>query len=290
MFRLAGLLLVLLGPYSDIATTARAEQEATWPVQGNLIGKNEKKSEDVSGIACAVPNGFPRSCMVIDDEVQHAQYVTLDEGRIIAGTTIRLINDEHQGKPLELDGEGVAYADGFYYVIGSHGHPRDPEHSLNPTLIKARIAASSQIVRIRLNDNDTASVERSAKLSEVISAQPELQPFMDRRLDDNGVTIEGIALRRGRIYAGFRSPIIDNHAPILSVSIECLFGAGVADPQVHLLPFGDGRGVRDLAPLDDGILVLAGPPAEESGTYAIFWWDGGESRGSISEGPLGHCP
>src|SRR5262249_21491467 len=34
-----------------------------------------------------------------------------------------------------------------------------------------------------------------------------------------------------------------------------------------------GQGVRDLAPFDNGILVLAGPSADGPGPYAVHWWD-----------------
>ena len=42
---------------------------------------------------------------------------------MIAGDTIPLIDHSFDGKALKLDGEGIAYADGFFYVMGSHGYP-----------------------------------------------------------------------------------------------------------------------------------------------------------------------
>src|SRR5262245_34271272 len=70
------------------------------------------------------------------------------------GETLSLISDRFKKKPLELDGEGVAFADDAFYVIGSHGHPRDKDHELDPTndakKIRAKILAGSQIIRIRL--------------------------------------------------------------------------------------------------------------------------------------------
>jgi len=207
-----------------------AGDDDTWPVHGRLLGKDDKKSEDVSGIACATPRGFPRSCLVIDDNVQHAQFVTVKDGELIAGDTIALIDDSFDGKDLELDGEGVAYADGFYYVMGSHGHPRDSRHDRDrekdAAKIAARIAASSQIVRFRSDgDGATSAVERTGKLRAIIAREPALAPFVDRRLEDNGLTIEGIAVRRGRILAGFRGPTLSNgRAAVLSVAIDGVFG------------------------------------------------------------------
>ena len=279
VYRVTGLLLSLLSALAVITATARAEDDATWPVEGKLVGKKGHKAKDVSGIACSTAYGFPRSCLVIDDESQHAQLVTLDDGKLIAGDTVPLIDDEYDDKPLELDGEGVAYADGFYYVIGSHGYPRDRKQKLDPVedaaLIKARIAASSQIIRIGvLPGGGVSEVERSAKLKEVIRSEPELQPFVDQRLENNGITIEGIAVRRGRVYAGFRGPTLnDGGAVVLSAALTGLFGSEAADSRSYLLPLG-GRGVRDLAAFDDGILILAGPTADGAGSYAIYAWDG----------------
>jgi Protein of unknown function (DUF3616) len=257
-----------------------ARDDDTWPVHGRLLGKDDKKSGDVSGIACAKSRGLPRPCLVIDDNVQFAQFVTVKEGELIAGETIALIDNSFDGKYLELDGEGVAYADGFYYVMGSHGHPRDSRHDhdreKDAAKIAARIAASSQIVRFRSDgDRATSAVERTGKLRAIIAQEPALASFVDRRLEDNGLTIEGIAVRRGRILAGFRGPMLSNgRAAVLSVAVDGVFGNASPGARLHRLPLGDGRGVRDLAAFGDGVLVLAGPTASDPGPYAIYWWDG----------------
>ena len=231
-----------------VSNPARSADPGTWPVYGKLLGKNGNRSEDMSGIACARPQGFPRECLVIDDNVQAAQFVTLKDWEIIVGETIRLIDNSFNGKDLELDGEGVAYAGGFYYVIGSHGYPRDSEHRLDAEgdadKITARIAASSQIVRFRSDGSSAASsVERTAKLHPIIAQVSALSPYLDRRLDENGVTIEGIAVRSGRILAGFRGPSLDNgRAAVLSVAIDSVFGnEAAADKHLFELPLGEGR-------------------------------------------------
>ena len=112
---------------------AWASRYETWPVRGKLQGKKGKKSKDLSGVDCTTAKGSPRAGLVIDDNMQEAQFVTVKDGEIVAGDMIALIDNSFEGKPLELDGEGVAYADGFFYVIGSHGHPRDSDHRLDPT-------------------------------------------------------------------------------------------------------------------------------------------------------------
>jgi hypothetical protein len=257
-----------------------AKEQGTWAVEGKLLGKPGKKSEDASGIACAAPQGFPRPCVVIDDNSQAAQFVTVNDGDIVAGVAIPLIDNSFEGKALELDGEGVAYADGFYYVIGSHGHPRDSDHKLDPVRdaakIEARIAAASQIVRFRAGtDGAVSAIERTAKLRAVMAAEPALAPYLDRRLENNGLTIEGIAIRQGRMLVGYREPALSNgRAAVLSVAIEGLFGNAPPDARLYRLPLGEGRGVRDLATFGDTVLILAGPATADPGPAAIYRWDG----------------
>jgi hypothetical protein len=259
------------------APPAVAKDLDAWVVKGRLFGKYGEKSIDISGIACSTTEGFPRSCLVIDDNLQSAQFVVVRRGTLVAGDLVRLISNSYKGKPLELDGEGVAYADGYYYVMGSHGYPRDREHKLDPISdadkIKARIDASSQIVRVAAHAV-APEIMVTGKLRAIIAANPVLSPFLDRRLDTNGLTIEGVAVKDGRLFAGFRAPSLDHgRAAILSVQLGALFGEDPAGAKLYRLPLGDGRGVRDLAAYGNGFMVLAGP-ATGDGAYAVYWWDG----------------
>jgi hypothetical protein len=255
---------------------AIAKDSEAWLIKGRLFGKDGKKSTNVSGIACSTTQGFPRSCLLIDDNLQSAQIVTVRNGTIIADGMIRLISNKYKGERLELDGEGIAYADGYYYVMGSHGHPRDSKHSLDPISdadkIRAKIAASSQIIRVAAQ---ATTITVTEKLRATIAADSVLSPFLDQRLENNGLTIEGVAVKGGRLFAGFRGPSLDNgRAAILSVALGGLFGTDPVDPKLYLLPLGNGQGVRDLASYATGFLVLAGPAAAGSGNYAVYWWDG----------------
>lgn len=267
--------------------------EKEWPVEGKLLGPErdgdkQKKSRDVSGIACDRESGFPRRCLVIDDESQAAQAVTVYDGRIVAGRAVPLIANTFSGKPLELDGEAVSYADGAFYVMGSHGHPRDRKHKLDEGAdadeIAAKIKASSQLLRVTLPQSawdgepgtaGDAQVQSSDRVREAIKSLGELAPWVDRRLDDNGLTIEGAAVAQGKLYIGCRGPLLDNtSAAIVAVGLRDLYGTGPLNPVLVKLDLG-GRGIRDLA-YDHGVFtVLAGPVADTGGSdYAIFTWDG----------------
>ena len=292
--------LALIGGLNACGKASVVSEE--WPVEGKLVGKPKdgdtpKKSRDVSGIACDTQGNFPRRCLVIDDETQAAQAVTVYDGRVVAGAVVPLISDSFQGRPLELDGEGVAFSDGAFYVIGSHGHPRDQKHRLDPqgdaTEIAAKIKASSQVLRVRLptsawTDNaDTVEgdVQSSSRLREAIASNNELAPFLDQRLDTGGMTIEGVAAANGRLYIGFRSPLLDAQtAVIMDVSLASVFGTGSLDARVTKLNLG-GRGIRDLAVYENSFLILAGPASEEGDDYAVYQWDGSKSAELLGDLP-----
>jgi hypothetical protein len=202
MCRIGALLVGLAA--ADCAEPLFGAPGNAWPVKHKLLGKDGGKTKDVSGIACTKAQGFPRTCLVIDDNVQEAQFVTVTDGELVAGSTVSLIGD--------------AFAGGRYYVMGSHGHPRDKKGKLTAGEIKARISASSQIVRFRTSGEDgTASeIERTPRLREIIAAEPLLAPFMDRRLENNGLTIEGVAIKDDVVLlAGFRGPVLDDRAVVL---------------------------------------------------------------------------
>ena len=290
----AGFLVALmLGLVCAPRVAPAAEFSDAWKVKGKLIGKKDKKdaSEDVSGIACTTTAGFPRACLVIDDELQAAQLVVLRDGEIEAGELVALVADTHNGKAVEFDGEGVAYHNGFFYVIGSHGHPRDADKELDPVKdapkIQASIATSSRIVRIRVDRvtgdpisrpgmKDVPDVEASARVRKLIAADEVLARFKDKRLDANGLTIEGLAIRGDRLFVGFRGPssIDGDHGVILSAALGTLFNGAAPEATRHTLRLGAGRGVRDLAAIDEGLLILAGPTDDGDGKYAVFGWDG----------------
>jgi uncharacterized protein DUF3616 len=268
-------LMLLAGPAPG------KDDDDSWKVKPDIVGRDDEPAEDVSGIACTDLEEFPRSCLVVDDNLQAAQFVELRDGKLVPGDSIKLIRNKFNKKKLELDGEGVAFSKGFFYVIGSHGHPRDSDHKLDPVKhrdkIAAHITAASQIVRFRAKDGEDAKVEPTAHLRKIILAEPALEDFVDKRLEKNGVTIEGIAIKDdATLYAGFRGPVLDNNsrAVVLSASLDVLFEGGGTQHKLFRLPLGQGRGVRDLASFEDGILILAGPGASGPGTYAIYSWDG----------------
>jgi Protein of unknown function (DUF3616) len=90
-----------------------------------------------------------------------------------------------------------------------------------------------------------------------------------------GVNIEGLAVKDGRLYFGFRGPAEDGVAEILAIDANALFTGGDAKTTVANIVVGAGRGIRDLTAVKDGFLILAGPDDDNKDVgWAIAEWDG----------------
>lgn len=270
-----------------------------WKVEEALKGE-PKKAQDISGIACTSETGFPRKCLVIDDEVQWAQVVIVHEDRIVAGQTIQLINNTYRGEPLELDGEGVAYAGGYFYVIGSHGRPR--KEIKDKAELEARVVASSQLIRLRVASDDitpegrlkvTPKIETTSRLRNALMTQLELADSTKQDLKNFGLTIEGVAIKDGNLYAGLRAPLRSGQAMVATVQVAALFDEKAEIPQVELHPLtvGKGNGIRDLVLYKGEFIVLAGSALalkdDEAGSYVIYRWSGkGDVKGPGAEVPV----
>jgi hypothetical protein len=60
---------------------------------------------------------------------------------------------------------------------------------------------------------------------------------------------------------------------VLSADADAVFGKKNLHTAVHALPLGPTTGIRDLAAVRDGILVLAGPVNDQPVTPAVFLWN-----------------
>lgn len=220
----------MAGP-SPVAATS-------WAVSGSIHGKEKngkvKPGKDVSGMACAPEQNGKRLCLIVDDETQGAQIMIMDGYRLIAGDYLRLIGDRFEGKPVELDAEAATYAQGAFYIIGSHGRPRHEKEGDEAKNV-ARQAASSHIFRIVVGDGavDLGSgairsalrVEPSAPLSRYYPPGSALWQSQGQPLEENGLTVEGMAILRGTAVIGFRAPLdAGDNALLLEIPLDDLFG------------------------------------------------------------------
>ena len=248
-----------------------------YEVPHKFIGKIGKAARDLSGIACA-PGQRVRRCLVIDDEGDGAQWATLEGTSFVAGDPMPLVAESGgdvtfgtrpevdcpsgDGEFGELDGEGVTFAAPYYYVVGSHGCSRK----------KGEFRASSFILA-RLSDQQ-GGVETTFRLADVLRHASTVSAYFGKDLNgDNGLNIEGLAVRGDQLVIGLRGPSIDGKAFLVRTDIGPLFAKGDGPaPSSTTIPIAvpEGMGIRDLTTLADGrLLLLLGPAQDQELPYSL---------------------
>ena len=259
------MLFAATGSIGSSSAQSIAPQAAQWSVAPSF-GKGANARENISGAACTATEPAFRSCLAINDQEKYAQLFSITGKTIVPGAVVRLLDNSADGDP---DAEGAAYDQGFFYAVGSHGLSRKKAKLTVASFLVFRFPALSQTGKA---GEIAAAVQTSSKLREAIRAAEFVGPFAEKPLNANGANIEGIAVDAGRLYVGFRAPSLEGRAFVLSAAVDGVFGSGNLAAKVYPLALGPGRGIRDLARVDGGILVLAGPAAEEQVPASVFLW------------------
>ena len=247
---------------------------ATWRIEPKLNDK--KEAENISGIACSpAPN---QTCVVVSDEQKSGRYLrfaTLGEKTIQPGRKLELF-PPGLGKEKEADTEAAAYASSKFYVIGSHGVAKtDPIYQPNRYLL----------FRFPVDATNTDQIERTNALETILASLPELKaaacartsPVPCRSLQDGGINIEGLAIHQEQAWIGLRAPLVTGNGVVIKLSTKNLFSGDPGQVSLHRLALGEGRGIRDLARVNEGFLVLTGkstPEAENEAPWpasVVFW-------------------
>ncbi|WID98919.1 DUF3616 domain-containing protein [Bosea vestrisii] len=288
--------LALLAPAPARAEPLNPERkiEAT----SDFAGKKGKAAKDISGIACRPPAGGEWRCLIVNDESRAAQFATLTQTTIRPERSLPLVGDTapavsgrqpaigcpKPGSFGEFDGEGVAYADRAFYVVGSHGCSRHGGEYRPSSFLLARIPPGN---------GQAGAPELSWRVSDLLGAAGEVAPYLGKPLDadTNGLNIEGLAVVGDQLWLGLRAPSLDGRAFLVGGSLKELFkpGSESATTKPQLLAFSAGaqRGVRDLAPLADGrLLVLVGPAQDQEVPYAIVLLDPADPSATRELGEL----
>jgi hypothetical protein len=298
------LALACTGWWAPGAAQRTARQTRTEvALEGRFEGKNGKPAGDLSGIACQPPVAGEHACLVVNDESPFAQLATLRGRRLLAGRTVDLIAGRGarlaDGAPLEgvfgsepaarpsaagrcpdrgigedfddLDGEGVAWAPaasggGAFYVVGSHacGRGRGDRRRSTHLLARLRVDGAGQ---------PAGQPELTWRLGEALRHADQVGAHYGLPLDParQGLDIEGVAaLGDGEdLLFGLRAPSLGGHAFVVRAHAAELFAPGTGSApsaRVARLPLGEGVGIRDLAALPDGrLLVLSGAAQSQAG-------------------------
>jgi hypothetical protein len=306
--------LITMGLLGCISGGADAQQNSPLPlkrmtVQGAFAVSEGTAATDISGMAC-LPEGAPRKCLLVNDENKNAQFATIDDDRMIVGDIVPLIGREPDQRTLgrppdetcektddfkDLDGEGVAYAAPYFYVVGSHGCGRSKGKFRLSSFILARVRVDRQgqpvdrAGRPLARENVAQAVETTYRVSDLLQRAGKAAEFFGKDLESsNGLNIEGVAVEGDTIWFGLRGPVRNNKsAYLVSGDIADLFKAGnkrsKAKPDVVPIEL-DGSGIRDLAPLPDKrLLVVAGAAHGPEVPFKLFVVD--PANGKVT--PLG---
>ncbi len=194
----------------------------------------------------------------------------------------------------EIDIEGITSEDNTVYVIGSHSWKRkkiDPAKSyednrnkiLSPSSVETALDRD-YLCCFHLDADGNISEVKETSLRSLIDNNVVLKIFSQIPSKENGVDIEGIAVRNGQLYIGFRGPVLrENWVPIL----KCKFSIPIVGADLVFVNLG-GRGVRDLTRVGDGFLILAGSVGDGLDSYQIYFWDGEDCLlGTRTSGKVG---
>jgi len=209
----------------------------------------------------------------------------------------------------EADIEGMAVADGYLWVVGSHGLKRpniepgrtsvkDVRQLAKPSLdgncrllaclpIETEADGQPQLVGKAKDGRRALRLKGNAKanlLTDLLADDPHLGPFMTMPGKDNGFDIEGLAVQGTRLLLGLRGPVLRGWAALLEIAVEprgkSLRLAPLDDRgtmlRKHFLQL-DGLGVRDLHFSGDDLFILAGPTMTLDGEIRIYRWTGARS-------------
>jgi hypothetical protein len=206
----------------------------------------------------------------------------------------------------EADLEGMAVADGYLWVVGSHGLKRknakpERDHAENAKrLSKVALDGNRRLLAclpIELNAQGEPCLVRQAQdgrralrlkgdaqhnlLTRALADDPHFGPYMAIPGKDNGFDVEGLAVDGNRLLLGLRGPVLRGWSALLEVAIQ------TRGDQLRLAPLDDsgllirkhflqldGLGVRDLHFSGDDLYILAGPTMVLNGDIRVFKWPG----------------
>lgn len=186
------------------------------------------------------------------------------------------------GRPCKADIEGAEIDGDKLYLIGSHSKSRSKQRPEENTLAEnlSRLETSdfetckdrNSIFQIDVDDSGKLSNPKRlpSTMSDHIFNQPALKPFGNIPSKENGIDIEGLAISDGRLFAGFRGPVLrQNYVPVLAFDLA----APQKAPEALYVQLG-GRGIRGFSRADDGFVILGGPVSDAKLSFALYAWNG----------------
>ncbi|MDB6137494.1 MAG: hypothetical protein JWO94_566 [Verrucomicrobiaceae bacterium] len=215
---------------------------------------------NVSGAASVKEGAFIIACDELRHGVQGA-HMDLGAGEItVTGLEFPLL----EGNKKELDLESAAADPGHhrYYTCGSCGVKR-----------KSGETAPDRQWLFRMETDPKTGALMPGKVTKVslkdaMNADAFLHEHMDKSSADLGLDVEGLAFKDGRLWFGLRSPNVNGWGFVVAASADDLMAGKPVVFQRFELPLGEDLGIRDMAAVADGFLLVTGPAGGEEGTKA----------------------
>jgi len=200
-----------------------------------------------------------------------------------------LVYKGNKERGRELDIEGIATEGNHIFVVGSHALARkrikpqaDHKKNLKRLATIKMEPGRKQLFRLTLDSTNSVIKRERTSLAEIISNDPILSPFAAIPSKENGIDIEAVAAKNGQLYLGFRGPVLrGGYVPVMQLQ----FDKPKESYRLHYLNLG-GRGIRDMATVSDGFLILAGPVGDEALSYQLLHWNGHDTLPGSSNGQL----
>jgi len=249
----------------------RIERVGRYTFVGDVL-----EDEDLSSLACI----SGRYGLIGADEACAVQVVELsrDAKTLTIVRTVPLIASDE-----EIDIEGIAASANGYYIIGSHGISKKRGERQDSRFAIFHLAA----------DSDTgmpleSGGARAASLSHILRADRALGDHFGKPLQHKGVNIEGLAIRDGRLFVGFRGPNLDGDAFVMEIAADDVFSRR-SQPSytLHRLALGPGLGIREIVASRKGFLLIAGNAGsapsgvfdraedyDEDRGFSLYFWGG----------------
>lgn len=241
----------------------RIEQVGRYSFRGEVA-----EDEDLSGIACI----SDRFGLIGADESRDVQVIEISR----QARTLRVIETIPLARSGdEIDIEAIAAEGDLYYITGSHGISKKQGELQSNRYRIFRL----KVDRATGKPGKPLSLE-TASLVEILRTDPVLRDYFGKPLQQRGVNIEGLAVRNGRLFVGFRGPNLEGNAFVLEVRAEDVFGnQPVPAYTLHKLKMGPGLGIREIVAAKSGFVIIAGNSASEPSEKYTQSVDYDEDRG-----------
>jgi hypothetical protein len=236
-----------------LGVTSLADESWTLKASDKVLKVTGKLLDplNVSGIASIRDGQIILAC----DELHHgvqAGHLDLKKGEIsMDPAEFTLLADNK--KELDLESAAADPDHHRYYTCGSCSVSRK----------KGKESPDRQWLFRMETDAKTGALlpGKVAKVSlrDAMKADAFLNEHIDKSADELGIDVEGLAFKEGRLWFGLRSPNVNGWGFVVAASADDLLAKKAVRFDRLELPLGEDLGIRDLAPVKGGFLLIAGP-------------------------------